>query len=141
MCDSGCADTFTSNKVTVKNGLTTVLDGTLYPDSGLWQPPFSDTAPSLALPQHMAHNVYEQKSIQDTIGYLHAFYFSPVQDTWIKAISNGHFMTWPALTVDNVYNYLPKSDAMVKGHMNQIRENISSTQPKVMATVIMCMSP
>ena len=80
---------------------------------------------------HTAHNVYEQKSIQDTIMYLHACCFSPVQDTWVKAIANGHFATWPALTVDNVRKYLPKSDAMVKGHMNQIRQNIRSTQPKV----------
>jgi hypothetical protein len=31
--------------------------------------------------------------------------------------------------VENVRKYLPKFDAIVKGHMNQIRQNIRSTQP------------
>jgi hypothetical protein len=62
---------------------------------------------------------------------LHACYFSPVQDTWLKAIQNGRFATWPSVTVENVRNYLPKSDATAKGHMNQIRQNIRSTQPAV----------
>jgi hypothetical protein len=33
--------------------------------------------------------------------------------------------------VENVRKYLPKSDATAKGHMNQIRQNIRSTQPAV----------
>jgi hypothetical protein len=52
-----------------------------------------------------------------------------VQGTWINSIENGYFATGPALTVDNVCKYPPKYDAMVKGHMNQIRQNIRSTQP------------
>jgi hypothetical protein len=81
--------------------------------------------------EHYAHNVYEQKSIEYTITYLHACCFSPVQDTWIKAIQNGHFATWPSITVENVRKYLLKSDATSKGHMNQICQNIRSTQPAV----------
>jgi hypothetical protein len=54
-----------------------------------------------------------------------------LQDTWLKAIQNGHFATWPSVTVENVRKYLPKSDAMVKCHMNQILKNIWSTQPDV----------
>jgi hypothetical protein len=56
-----------------------------------------------------------------------------VQNTWIKAIANGRFAAWPALTLDNARKYLLKSDAMVKCHMNQIPQNIRFTQPKVMA--------
>jgi hypothetical protein len=52
-----------------------------------------------------------------------------VPDTWLKAIQNGHFATWPSVTVENVRKYLPKSYATSKGHMNQIRQNIRSTQP------------
>jgi hypothetical protein len=82
-------------------------------------------------PKKFKHNAYEKKSIQDTIPYLHVFCFSPVQDTWLKAIQNGHFSTWSSVTVENVHKYLPKYDAMVKGHMNQIRQHIRSTQPAV----------
>jgi hypothetical protein len=33
--------------------------------------------------------------------------------------------------VENVSKYLPKSDSMVKGHMNQIHQNIWQPQPAV----------
>jgi hypothetical protein len=49
----------------------------------------------------------------------------------IKSIQNGHFSTWTSVTVSNVRKYLFKSDATAKGHMNQIRQNIRSTQPVV----------
>jgi hypothetical protein len=68
--------------------------------------------------EHSAHNVYEQKSIQATITYLNACCFSPLTDTWLKAIQNGYFATWPSVTVENVHKYLSKYDATSKGHMN-----------------------
>jgi hypothetical protein len=97
----------------------------------MWRIPLGNTKTAQAAPEHFVHNVYEQKSIQDTITYLHACCFSPVQDTWLKSIQYVHFTTWPSLTVENVRKYLPKSDTMVKGHMNQIRQHIRSTQPAV----------
>jgi hypothetical protein len=54
--------------------------------------------------------------------------FSPVTDTWLKSIQNGHFATWPSVTVENVRKYLGTSDATAQGHLNQIRQNIRSTQ-------------
>jgi hypothetical protein len=36
-----------------------------------------------------------------------------------------------SLTVENVPKYLPKSYAMVKGHINHTRQHIRSTQPAV----------
>jgi hypothetical protein len=75
--------------------------------------------------------VYEEKSIQATITYLYACCFSLVTDTWLKAIQNGHFATWPSVNMENERTYLSKSDAASKGHTNQIRQNIPSTQPAV----------
>jgi hypothetical protein len=84
------------------------------------------------------HNGYEKKSIQDTIAYLYVCCLGPVQDTWVKAIEDGHFATWPSfiatwpsLMEDNVRNSLPKSYDMVKGHMNEIHQHIRSTQATV----------
>jgi hypothetical protein len=114
----------------VINGATTVITGKRYKESGMWRPPPLESSISLqGAPEHYAQNVYEQKSIQDTITYLHACCFSPVKYTWLKDIQNGHFATWPYVTVENVRKYLPKSDATAKGHMTQIRQNIRSTQP------------
>jgi hypothetical protein len=82
----------------------------------------------------LSFNVYEEKSMQDTITYLHACCFSPVTDTWLKSTQNGHFATWPSVTVENVRKYLGRSDATAKGHLNQIRQNIRSTQQVVEIT-------
>jgi hypothetical protein len=40
--------------------------------------------------------------------------FSPTLETWLLAISRGHFITWPGLTTANVRRYLPKSEATAK---------------------------
>jgi hypothetical protein len=96
--------------------------------------PLDPTSPLNIGQEHSAHNVYEQKSIQDSISYLHACCFSPITDTWIKSIQNGHVATWPSVTVANVRKYLFKFDATAKGHMNKIRQNIRSTQPVVEIT-------
>jgi hypothetical protein len=129
MCDSGCSVTFTAAEVTVKNGESTILTGLRDQDSGLWRAPLEPNVPMEIGRKHSAHNVYEHKFIQYTITYLHAYCFIPVTDTWLKDIQNGHFVTWPSITVENVRKYLSKSDATSKGHMNQIRKNIRSTKP------------
>jgi hypothetical protein len=94
MYDSGCAVTFTATKVTVTNGSTTILTGQRDKESGLWRVPLETNLPLQLGGGHYAHNVYEQKSIQDTITYLHACCFSPVQDTWLKAIPNVYYLTF-----------------------------------------------
>jgi hypothetical protein len=134
MCDSGCSVTFTASKVTVTNGDSTILTGQRDKESSLWRVPLDPGTPLNVGQGHSAHNVYEQKSIQGTITYLHASCFIPVTDTWIKSIQNGHFATLPSVTVANVRKYLFKSDATAKGHINQIRQNIRSTQPVVEIT-------
>jgi hypothetical protein len=131
MCDSGCSVTFTAADVTVKNGKSTILTCLQDQDSGMWRVPLEPNVPMEIGREHSDHSVYEQKSIQATITYFHECCFSPVTDTWLKAIQNGHFATWPSGTVDKVRKYLSKSDATSKGHMNQIRQNIRSTQPAV----------
>jgi hypothetical protein len=131
ICDSGCSVTFTASNVTVTHDHSTILTGEQDKESNLWRVPLNP-APSLNGGQkHSAHNVYEQKSIQDTIKYLHACCFSTVTDTWIKSIQNGHFATWTSVTVENVREYLCKYDETEKGHLNQIRQNIRSTQTNV----------
>jgi hypothetical protein len=89
MCDSGCAVIFTANEVKVTQVSATILTGTRDKDSGIWRVPLGNTNPEQSTPTHAANNVYEQRSIQDTISYLHSCCFSPVQDTWLKSIKNG----------------------------------------------------
>ena len=60
--------------------------------------------------------------------YLHTVCFSPVVSTLVKAINTGKFKSWPGLTEYLVTKYLPKSQAEVKGHMQQQRKIIRSTK-------------
>jgi hypothetical protein len=86
MCDSGCAVTFTATKVVLTSGESTILTGKRDKESGLWRSPLENSIPLQIAPEHYTQKVYEQKSIQDTIAYLQACCFRPVQYTWIKDI-------------------------------------------------------
>jgi hypothetical protein len=67
---------------------------------------------------------------KDLINYLHAACFSPVKSTWIKAIKNGFFSSWPGLNEPTVEKYLSKSTSTAKGHLNQQRQNARTTKIK-----------
>ena len=67
----------------------------------------------------------------ELIQFMHAACGHPVPSTWIQAIQSGNFATWPGLTADAVRKHLPKSTATVKGHLNQQRKNVRSTQRPV----------
>jgi hypothetical protein len=67
MCDSSCAMTFTSSKVSVTHCATTIFTGQCDKESGMCRAPLDNTNSAQAAPEHCVHNVYEQKSIKDTI--------------------------------------------------------------------------
>jgi hypothetical protein len=79
MCYSGFAVIFTATKVEVTNGAVTILSGQRDKESGMWRVPLGNNIATQAAPGHSVHNVYEQKSIKDTITYFHACCFSSVQ--------------------------------------------------------------
>ena len=55
--------------------------------------------------------------------FFHQACFSPPISTWIEAIKQNFFATFPGLTVNLVNKYTPKSDHTVKGHMRQTSKN------------------
>ncbi len=79
----------------------------------------------------VAANVYSLPSITQTIRYLHAAAGFPTKDSWVKAIKNGNYNTWPGLTVDNVNKHFPESVETQKGHMKKQRQNVRSTKQVV----------
>jgi hypothetical protein len=121
---------FSAPIVTVRKGGTSLFVGCRDYSTGLWRIDLSVKPIDTVSSHNSANNVYEQRSISDTIAYLHAACFSPVKDTWINAIEAGNFTGWPALSPDRVRKYLHKADATVKGHMNKQRQNTRSTQKR-----------
>jgi hypothetical protein len=95
LCDNGCNVTFTREQVTVsKNGIC-VMYGSRDPRSRLWRVDLKQRFEAKQVQYNHAHYNSNQK---DLIKYLHAACFSPVKSTWITAIKNGHFTSWPGLT-------------------------------------------
>jgi hypothetical protein len=125
---------FSAPIVTVRKGGTSLFFGWRDHSTGLWRIDLTGQPTSTISRPDEANNVYEKRSISDTIAYLHATCLSPVKDTWIKAIAVGNFSGWPGLSVNSVRKYLAKADANVKDHMNQKRQNTRSTQTRAPAT-------
>ena len=59
--------------------------------------------------------------------YYHACCFSPTQSTFICAIENGYFISWPGLT-QNLTSKMPQSINTAKVHLTQERSNLQSTK-------------
>ena len=78
-----------------------------------------------------AASVYNLPSIPQTIRYLHAAAGFPTKDSWIKAIKNGNYVTWPGLTIESVNKHFPESVETQKGQMKKQRQNVRSTKEKI----------
>ena len=88
-----------------------------------------NTARMMSKLKEQANNAHATTTKADLIQYLHQAAFSPVKKTWIKAINNGQFATWPGLTKEAVQQYLPESSpATDKGHTKRQRKNIRPTK-------------
>ena len=132
-CDHGCEAYLDAMDAYITKNGKVILHGKRH-DNGLW---IFDLATVHQLPSpptaftHISAMTMESTTMADHIQFLHAAAFSPVLSTFLQAIRNGHYATWPGLTVENVRRYLPKSTATVKGHLDQTRKNQRSTKPKV----------
>ena len=79
-----------------------------------------------------ASNVYSLPSTAQAIRFLHAAAGFPTKATWLKAIANGHYQSWPGLTSQAVRRHFP-DDALEtqKGHMAKQRQNVRSTKQAI----------
>ena len=64
----------------------------------------------------------------DLAEFLHGACFAPVLSTWIIAIQNNHFLTWPGRTEKLVRKYLFPSLVTAQGHLHQERKHLQSTK-------------
>jgi hypothetical protein len=106
--------------------------GSRDPKSRLWRVNLKQKLTTKLSQCNHAHANSNQK---DLINYLHAACFSPVKSTWIIAIKNGNFSSWPRLNEQNVEKYLTKSTSTAKGHLNQQRQNARATKIKDAAKI------
>ena len=60
--------------------------------------------------------------------YLHKCAFSPCLSTFLKAIRLGYFQSWPGIESINFKNIMMNLAPTAKGHLDQERKNLQSTQ-------------
>jgi hypothetical protein len=88
-----------------------------------------DAISSLAHRREYIHNIYKLPSLEPTICYLHATAGFPPKSTWLKAVRQGNYSTWPLINVKNVAKYFPESEETQMGHMQGQRQGVCSTRP------------
>jgi hypothetical protein len=127
LCDNGCSVNFTQDQVTVSKNGKCVMYGSRDPKSRLWR---VDLKQIFGTNQVQCNHAHENSNQKDLINYLHAASFSHVKSTWITAIKNGNFTSWPGLTEHAVEKHLSKSTSTTKVHLNQQRQNARTTKVK-----------
>jgi hypothetical protein len=125
--DNECSVTFTHDQVTVSINGKDVMYGSRDPKSRLWRVNLKQKMNTKIAQCNHAHDNNNQ---QDLINYHHAACFSPVNSTWIKAMKNGFFSSWPGLNEHSVEKYLSKSTSTTKGHLSQQRQNARTNKIK-----------
>jgi hypothetical protein len=125
LCDNGCSVTFTQEQVTVSKNGKCVMYGSRDPKLHLWGVDLKKRFETNQVHCNHAHDNINQK-----VNYLRAACFSPVKSTWITAIKNGNFTSWPVLTEQAVEKHLSKSTSTTKFHLNQQRQNARTTKVK-----------
>ena len=78
-------------------------------------------------PTDTINNVYELPIIEHAVRYLHGAAGFPTKATWLRAICNNTFISWPLINVKNVNKHFPESEETQKGHMRNLHQNTRST--------------
>jgi hypothetical protein len=101
--------------------------GSRDPKSRLWR---VDLKQKFEKQEEQCNHAHDNNNQKELINYLHAACFSPVKSTWITAIKNGKFSSWPGLTENAVEKHLSKYAATTTGHLNQQWQNARTTKIK-----------
>ena len=123
LCDDDCTILMNKYALHVFKDLKHILSGIRNRRDGLWDIPIQSPTQQFA-------NVILRKDTtkKDLIAFFHGACFSPTKTTFLKAIKNGNFISWPGLTLDNVTRYLNMTVPTALGHMKQERQNLQSTK-------------
>ena len=67
------------------------------------------------------HHYPENTTKKDLIKFYHAAAFSPTTATFLKAVTNRNFQSWPGLTPELITKLIKPTIATHFGHLNQER--------------------
>jgi hypothetical protein len=92
--------------------------------------PPTEYLPDQPPPSKAVSNVYELKTQPKLMQYHHASAGFPTKPTWLAAIKNKHFTSWPGLTLDAARMHFPNSEETHKGHGRKTPSGLRSTKTK-----------
>ena len=128
LCDAGCSATITNEKIEVTHEDKVILTGTRSPETTLWHLDLpSEVEPESIFPYH-ANAAIGTNTAANMVAFMHAAFFSPALSTLEKALQKGYIPYIPGFTATALKKHPPQSAAMIKGHLDQTRKNIQSTQ-------------
>lgn len=127
LCDDGCVIKLDKDRAHVYKNNHLLFQGIRNPRDGLWDM----NIPVHQLPQQLQQSMNAIIRKDATKKYLANFHyrscFSPALSTFLTAIKKGNFITWPGLEEKLILKYLSESPATAKGHLDQERKNLQST--------------
>ena len=102
--DSNWLSLFTKRDVTIFNSdKNTVFNGTRKTYDGLWDITIESSHPepplTATITKHADSILRLDKTRSELASYLHSATGYPTKSTFIQAINNGNFITWPGLTL------------------------------------------
>ena len=135
LCDAGCSIELDATTLTVTHKNTVVLTGTRTAQTRLWQvdretPTVDRETPTAKVVPHFTNAAIGSATPAETVAFAHAALFSPALSTLHAALEKGYLHNFPGLTARSLRKYPPRSAPMVKGHLDQARQNTQSTKPK-----------
>ena len=82
-------------------------------------------------PKDKALSEYKLKTKPELVRYFHTAAGFPTKPTWIKAIKNCHYKSWPGLTAESAAEYYPESIETWRGDGRKIQMNLRSTKQEI----------
>ncbi len=88
----------------------------------------TESSPDRPPPSNTIHNVYELKTQRKLVQYYHAAAGFPTKLSWLKALRNKQYASWPGLTWQAANKHYPKSKETLKGHGQKTKSGLQSTK-------------
>jgi hypothetical protein len=136
----------TKNGVAVYDDNTTAITASNPPilesdqcqHTGMWKINLNPKNPNTHSPnkQHAAPKtinvIFDLPRSHKTFLWCHTSAGFPPKETFIDAVRNGNYATWPKLLAALINQYYPDSDTTVKGHLKGQCQGIQSTKQKTL---------
>jgi hypothetical protein len=149
LADAGYTTVFNNNGAAIYDDYTTKITATSPPvleserceNMEMWKLNLNPAATlptptGQAAPLETINVIFDLPSARKTFLWYHASTGFPTKATFIDAVCNGNYSTWPKLTVTLINRYFPDSDETIKGHLKGQRQGIRLTKQVALEKII-----